>query len=210
MKRAEHFEVLVEEPSMELFLTALLPRILKGKATFAVHPYQGKSDLLAKLGGRLRGYARWIPDTYRILVLIDRDGQNCKDLKTLLENEAAQAKLTSRRVKPGGWNFASRIAIEELEAWYFGSWQAVIAAYPRVGQNIPSQAAYRDPDKIAGGTWEAFERVLQRGNYFLGGLRKLEIAREIGTHFDHESCSSQSFAAFRDVVVEAISELQKA
>lgn len=35
-------------------------------------------------------------------------------------------------------------------------------AYPKVKANIPSQAKYRSPDAIKGGTWEAFERVMKR------------------------------------------------
>lgn len=56
---AEHIEVLVEEPSMEAFLHALLPRILPSGRTFQIHSFQGKSDLLGKLEARLRGYAAW-------------------------------------------------------------------------------------------------------------------------------------------------------
>jgi hypothetical protein len=40
--RAEHLEILAEEPSMEAFLHALLPRLLGDAASFAIHPYQGK------------------------------------------------------------------------------------------------------------------------------------------------------------------------
>jgi hypothetical protein len=64
---AEHLEILVEEPSMETFLMAILPGLIGGRATFSVHSYQGKGDLLGKLGARLRGYAKWIPDSYKIL-----------------------------------------------------------------------------------------------------------------------------------------------
>ena len=56
----------------------------------------------------------------------------------------------------------NRIAIEELEAWYFGDWTAVVQAWPRVSANVPAQRGYRDPDAIPGGTWQAFECVLQR------------------------------------------------
>jgi hypothetical protein len=55
-----HVEVLVEEPSMEAALRLLLPRLLS-ELTFAVHPYQCKDDLLAKLPARLRGYRSWLP-----------------------------------------------------------------------------------------------------------------------------------------------------
>ena len=54
---AGHLEFLVEEPSMEAFLRALLPRLLPRDRSFEVHPFQGKSDLLDKLQARLRGYA---------------------------------------------------------------------------------------------------------------------------------------------------------
>jgi len=48
------------------------------------------------------------------------------------------------------WQVVNRIAIEELEAWYFGNWPAVVATYPNVPENIPGKAPYRNPDAIAG------------------------------------------------------------
>jgi Domain of unknown function (DUF4276) len=172
---AEHLEFLVEEPSMETFLMAILPGLIAGRATFSVHSHQGKSDLLGKLGARLRGYAKWIPNSYKIFVIVDRDSDNCQTLKAVLELHATQANLVSRStgVAQTSWNFVSRIAIEELEAWYFGDWSSMIAVYPKVSKNIPAQAPYRDPDSISGGTWEALERILQRSHYFPSGLRKL-------------------------------------
>jgi hypothetical protein len=200
---AGHLEFLVEEPSMETFLMAILPNLIGGRATFSVHSYQGKGDLLGKLGARLRGYAKWIPNTCKIFVVVDRDSANCTALKAVLEQHAAQANLVSRSTG-GYWNFVSRIAIEELEAWYFGNWDSMIAAYPKVAKNVPAQASYRDPDAIAGGTWEALERILQRSHYFTGGLRKLELAQEIGSRFDSNNCSSRSFSVFREAVLEAV------
>ena len=78
---AVHLELLVEEPSMEAFLGALLPRLLPQDRTFVVHPFQGKSDLLAKLESRLRGYATWMPADWRIVVVVDRDDEDCLVLK---------------------------------------------------------------------------------------------------------------------------------
>jgi hypothetical protein len=97
---------------------------------------------------------------------------------------------------------AIRLAIEELEAWYFGDWDAVRAAYPRVPDTIPNQANYRDPDAIAGGTWEAFERVLKRAGYFQTGLRKIEAARAISEHWQLEGNRSHSFRVFVKVLQE--------
>jgi len=70
--------VLVEEHSMEVFLAGLLPRLLGQRATFTVHAHQGKSDLLAKLAPRLRAYAKWLPATWRIVVVVDRDRDDCR------------------------------------------------------------------------------------------------------------------------------------
>ena len=107
-------------------------------------------------------------------------------------------------MKSGVYMVVNRLAIEELEAWYFGDWQAVRAAFPRVPATIPLQARYRDPDEIAGGTWEAFERVLQRVGYYSGGLRKVEMARSVATQMEPQRNSSPSFCTFRDVLLEMV------
>ena len=73
----EHLEVLVEEPSMEALLRGFLPRML-GDVTFQVYPFQCKSELLQHLPERLRGYSSWLPPTWRILVVVDRDDDDCR------------------------------------------------------------------------------------------------------------------------------------
>ncbi len=201
---ASHLELLVEEPSMETFLGALLPRLLPPDRTFEVHPFQGKSDLLGKLEVRLRGYAAWLPDDWRIVVVVDRDDDDCLELKQRMEGMATHAGLRTRARVAAQWQLVNRIAIEELEAWYFGDWAAVRAAYPRVPAGIPSRQGFRDPDAIAGGTWEAFERVMQKHGYFKGGLAKMEAARAIGAVLDSNRCRSRSFAKFHEAIVEAV------
>jgi hypothetical protein len=190
---------------MEAFLTELLPRILSKQITFAIHTYQGKSDIRKKLPSRLLGYAKWLPETTRIIVVIDRDDDKCSVLKGEMEQAASAAGLTSRSVagEQTNWQIANRIAVEELEAWFFGEWAAVRAAYPKVPANIPNKSAYRHPDQIVGGTWEALERVFKKAGYFSGGLRKSEAAREIGKLFDQSRATSPSFIAFRTAFLEA-------
>jgi Domain of unknown function (DUF4276) len=202
---ARHLEVLVEEPSMEAFLRALLPRLLPAGRTFVVHAFQGKDDLLSKLQARLRGYRQWLPHDWRIAVVVDRDDDDCRDLKERLEGIAATAPLGTRsRSGTRPWQLVNRIAIEELEAWYFGDWVAVQRAYPRVSGAIPRRSGFRNPDAIRGGTWEAFERILQQHGYFQTGLRKMEAARAVGTHVDVGlRSSSASFLKFRDAILEA-------
>lgn len=192
-----HVVLLVEEPSMERFLRALLPRLLPQDRTFEVHPFQGKSDLLGKLSARLLGYASWLPDDWRVVVVVDRDDDDCIRLKQQLEDIALAAGLRTRTsVGSAQWQLANRIAIEELEAWYFGDWDAVREAYPKVSANVPFRQGFRDPDAILGGTWEAFERVMQRHGYFKGGLAKLEAARVMGGAVDPARSISKSFRTF--------------
>jgi hypothetical protein len=201
---ARHLELLVEEPSMEAFLRALLPRLLPEDRTFEVHAFQGKSDLLGKLEARLRAYAQWLPDDWRIVVVVDRDDADCQTLKQRLEERAAAAGLRTRSCADAGpWQLVNRIAIEELEAWYFGDWTAVCSAYPRVSRTIPTRKGFRDPDAIRGGTWEVFERVLQRYGYFRTGLRKVEAARTLGAHLDPGRSCSRSFMKFHEALTEA-------
>ena len=200
-----HIEFLVEEPSMEVFLRALLPRLLPPDRSFDIRVFQGKPDLLRKLENRLRGYAKWLPDDHRIVVMVDRDDDDCRALKAQLEEAANRAGLLTRsQATDLPWQLVNRIVIEELEAWYFGDWQAVRAAYPRVSANIPNKSAYRDPDAIAGGTWEAFERILRKHRYFRTGLRKMEAARAIAEHIEPERNSSRSFDVFAHAIAEAI------
>lgn len=143
---AMHLEFLVEEPSMEAFLRALLPRLLPSDRSFEVHPFQGKSDLLSKLLDRLRGYAQWLPEDWRIVVVVDRDDDDCAKLKTKLEAMAEAAGLMTRSRAAGRrWQLVNRIAIEELEAWYFGDWQAVCRAIRECRPTFRSRQPFAIP-----------------------------------------------------------------
>lgn len=188
----EHVEFLVEEPSMEAALRQLLPKLM-GNATFDIYQFQGKTDLLQQLPSRLKGYSSWLPDSWRIVVVVDRDDDDCKNLKQRLEQAALSANLATHTSSKRNCRVINHIAIEELEAWYFGDWQAVRSAYPRVTANITKQAKYRSPDEVKGGTWEALLRIMQSAGYFKTGLRKIEAARAIGMHLDPKRNTSPSF-----------------
>lgn len=97
---------------MEAFLRALLPRLLPLDRTFEVNPFQGKSDLLSKLEARLRGYAVWLPDDWRIVVVVDCDNDDCRELKQQLEDRAARTGLRTRTCAGAArWQVVNRIAI---------------------------------------------------------------------------------------------------
>lgn len=199
-----HVEVLVEEPSMEAAIRLLLPRVI-GDVSFEVYTYQCKQDLLKRLPNRLRGYSSWLPEDYRIVVLVDRDDDDCHELKDQLDQMANNAGFRLRNCVAGGYfQVVNRLAIEELESWYFGDWAAVQAAYPKLPNTIPKQAKYRDPDAVTGGTWEAFERILRRYGYFQNGLRKIEAARAIAKYWDPDANRSHSFKVFRETLREMV------
>lgn len=201
----EKLVVFVEEPSMEVALEQLLPKMM-GKVEFEFRRFQCKDDLLKNLPKRLRGYKNWMPDTWKILVLLDRDDDDCILLKQGMETEAEKAGLITKATAKQGQIFQviNRIVIEELEAWFFGDWQAVREAYPRISKTTPKNKKYRDPDAIQGGTWEAFERVLQKAGYFREGLRKLECAGAVARHMCPERNVSNSFQAFREAVAATL------
>ncbi len=201
-----HIEFLVEELSMEAFLNSWLPRFLPDGCTFNIHSYQGKQALLRKLEGRLKGYALFLPPSHCIIVIVDMDQDDCKQLKSKLESACGQAGLCSRQAAGSPpWQVVTRVAIEELEAWYFGNWQAVCRAFPGGSSTIPQRSGYRNPDAIQGGTWEAFERVLKKGGHCRQDLLKVQAAIAIGQHINPERNRSPSFQAFWQVLTEAVS-----
>jgi Domain of unknown function (DUF4276) len=192
-----HIEFLVEEPSAEAFLRGILPKLLTDGTTSSMIVFQGKADLLKKIEPRLKGYRPWIPEDYRILVLIDEDRQDCHELKGRLETAAINARfVTKTNAATGQFTVLNRIAIEELEAWFFGDPTALTEAFPGVSPNLGSKAAYRNPDAITGGTWEALQRVLQRAGYYTGGMPKIEVARAIAAHMEPTRNTSASFTCF--------------
>lgn len=198
----EKLFVLVEEPSMEIALLALLPKVLRADIAVEIRQFQCKDELLQRLPDRLKGYAQWLPPTARILVVVDRDADDCKDLKLKLETMAREAGL-STKTQPGraGFQVINRIAIEELEAWFFGDWPAMCSAYPKLDPSVPQRAGLRDPDAIKGGTWEAMERELNRKGYFKNGLRKLELARTVAPMMNPARNRSGSFVCLRDALM---------
>ncbi|HYC92351.1 MAG TPA: DUF4276 family protein [Thermoanaerobaculia bacterium] len=199
-----HLEILVEEPSAEAALNAFLSRQLT-ELSFDIHAHNGKHDLLRKLPQRLIGYSKWLPDSARIIVLVDRDDDDCELLKGTLERAASDARLVTRSSRRKRFQLANRIAIEELEAWFFGDWEAVTTAFPRAPRNIPNKAGFRDSDAIAGGTWEALERILRSAGYMEGGLRKIEAARTIAQFMEPSRNTSHSFRHFWNVLTDSIS-----
>jgi hypothetical protein len=199
----ERLIVFVEEESAEAALDSLLPKLLPD-SEFQIIRFQGKQDMLQHLLNRMRGFKSWMPENWVLMVLVDRDRDNCKTLKKQLEEIATQAGLVSKSVSRRGSRFqvVNRIVIEELESWFFGDWEAVHSAYPKAPSTISTKPQYRDPDVIVD-TWQAIERILQAKGYFESGLRKIEFARNVSSHMEPARNTSRSFQVFQEALEAA-------
>jgi Domain of unknown function (DUF4276) len=193
-------EIFVEEPSMESALQTLIPKIRPDLSEcFQIHAFEGVDDMLQKLPDRLRGYAGWLPTDWRIVIVRDEDRKNCEKLKAEIEKMTRTAGLVPKpNAKETAFNVLTRIAVEELEAWFLGDIPALAATYARIPSTLGSKQGFRDVDAVRGGTWEALERVLQKAGHFLGGLPKIQVAREVAAHMNPDRNTSSSFKAFRD------------
>ncbi|WP_419627125.1 DUF4276 family protein, partial [Thiolapillus sp.] len=70
--------------------------------------------------------------------LVDRDSDDCHALKRRLETIAREAGLVTKAATQGQGLFhvATRIAIEELEAWYMGDIDALKEAFSSLNSTL--------------------------------------------------------------------------
>jgi len=143
-----YIEILVEDSSGAMLLEVLLPQLLgpQGDAnTWRVHAYKGigkipqgigkKADpakriLLDQLPKLLRGYGK-TPGIDAVVIVLDTDKRDCVAFLAELK-----AVIDDKMVVP---DTMFRLAIEEIEAWYFGDRDALLAAYPRARQDVLRQ-----------------------------------------------------------------------
>ncbi|MFN3641793.1 MAG: DUF4276 family protein [Gemmobacter sp.] len=164
--------ILTEEESMEVTLSALLPRL--GVTAFQIVTFRGVGDLEASLARRLRG---WRDPNARFLILRDNDNGDCWNRKQRLLAHVAASGCT-RPVK-------IRIVMQELEAWFLGDPQALVeAGLLRVRQR---PAFLRSP--------EAEAQPEQRLRSLDPGYRKIGGAHRIAPYLDPSRNTAPSFLA---------------
>lgn len=198
---ARHLFVHVEEPSMKEAVEALLPPLLAGRSVECkIIDHGSKHALLTNLPRRLRGYADWPEPGLRIMVLVDRDDDDCMDLKRRLESAAQAARLPTKTSPDfaGRFKVVNRIVVEELEAWFLGDVPALMAAFPGIPPTLEGRAKFRNPDAVTGGTWEALLKVLKQAGHYTQSahLPKIEVARRVATQMVAARNRSKSFQAF--------------
>ena len=182
-------EVLVEDASTEEALKVLTPKVTSRHRFQRISSFHGKQDMLKKLPGWFRGYANWELDC-NVVVVIDKDREDCKRLKSKIEDKSRDCGLLDKTFGKYPKRLAIRIAVTELEAWFLGDPVAVNRAFPKVQETDlhikGSVDKVPDPAK-------RLERVLQRRGYYRTGMPKLQVARLVAEHMDPCKNRSPSF-----------------
>ncbi|MGL1832262.1 DUF4276 family protein [Rhodocyclaceae bacterium SMB388] len=193
-------EFLVEEQSTEEALRHLLPRVLRNRARARVINLGSKYKLLKVLPQRLAAYGQRIArgESLRVVVLVDRDDDDCEQLKTELERMAAAAGLPTKSAPSADGRFMvlNRIVIEELESWFIGDPTALRKAFPSLPAISQKTGIFRNPDN--GGSWEALHRFLKKYGIYKSSFPKIDAARRIAPHMHIEQNRSRSLQVFVD------------
>lgn len=177
--RNERVEILVEEPSMEVVLRHLLPRILPlgyvlDENVF-IRPHQGKQDLQRSIPRKVRVFSHFHQPA-KLIIVHDQDSHDCMRLKAELR-DLCQAH--------GTCPVLIRIACRELENWYLGDPDALEQVYPAFkAETHRHKRMFRQPDSVQGAD------VLTR---LIAGFQKGDCARRIGPFLAIDTNQSPSF-----------------
>ncbi|MEH1838490.1 MAG: DUF4276 family protein [Nostoc sp.] len=168
----------------------MVTKIIGYTHTLKIHNFQNKDRLLKKLPERMKAYANFVPDDWRIVIIVDEDRCDCQELKRKL------CDASSVVTKHKGNIVLHRIAVEELESWFIGDVTAIRAEYEKIPVSLSQQAKFRNPDTIKGGTWEQLDKILKKYGYETG-LQKINFAEKVSPHMDVENNLSRSFQIFQ-------------
>lgn len=191
-------EFLVEEPSAEEALRHVLPKLVGGRAQWKLVNLGSKYRLLNELPKRLAAYRDRVArgEPLRVVVLVDRDADDCAALKRRLEDMARAAKLTTKTSPDaqGQFHVVNRIAVEELESWFIGDAAALRKTFTSLPVINTGNGMFRNPDN--GGSWEALHRFLKRHGIYKSSYPKIDAARRIAPNLDLQANRSRSFQVF--------------
>jgi Domain of unknown function (DUF4276) len=207
-----YIEILVEDKSGMALLEQLLPKLLGEPGsphTWKLRSYKGVGKIPPKLTGKSDPSKRILLDQLprllngfgksrsadAVVVIVDSDRRDCKtflaELKDLLARCPTPPPVTM-----------FRLAIEEVEAWYLGDREALLAAYPHAKKDVLKRY---EQDRVCG-TWELLADAIYPGGakavkdagWPLPGQLKHEWAEEIGPHMDPGRNQSPSFRKLCD------------
>ncbi len=191
-------EFLVEEPSAEEALRHVLPKLVRGRARWKLINLGSKDKLLKALPNRLAAYHDRIArgEPLRVVVLVDRDADDCTKLKCQLEEMARAAGLATKTSPDahGRFHVVNRVAVEELESWFIGDTEALRQAFSGLPALDASKGIFRNPDN--GGSWEALHRLLKKHGIYRSYYPKIDAARRIAPKLNPHTNRSRSFQVF--------------
>jgi hypothetical protein len=206
-----HFEILTEDSSGARLLELLVPQFLGQLGTvntWRIHSYKGvgriprglksgtdpsKRILLERLPALLRGYGN-CPGIDALVVVVDADKRDCVAFLNELKSLHSKIQNAPKTI--------FRLAIEEVEAWYFGDRPAILKAYPKA-KTVVLDGYVQDSQN---GTWEILADAIYPGGsskikkvgWPLPGQIKHEWAEKIGPLLVPDNNQSTSFKKLRE------------
>lgn len=185
----KHLVFMTEEASMEICLNNIIPKIIPPNITFKVIPHEGKQDLEKSIPRKLRAWNNCEDIEYKFIIVRDKDGGDCINIKNNLIELCSTAGRSDSLV---------RIACNELESWFLGDLIAI-----EKGMGIRTivkghKKKFRDPDRLTNAC-EELKKLC--GNY-----PKIQGAKKISPNLDLENNLSHSFNVFVSGVERIIQE----
>lgn len=171
---------LLEEPSIQIILDAILPQVIPDGIHYRCISHQGKQDLAKSIPRKIRAF-QYQPQT-KFVIVHDQDSHDCKSLKAEL------FKICHTAGKP---TVLIRIICRELESWFLGDLAAVEQAYNFKPQSLSkrqTQRKFRDPDRLNSAKQELKKLV---GEYYAA-----THAKAIAPYLSLTHNTSRSFHVF--------------
>jgi len=204
-------EVLTEGASDVPALREILTRRfnLVEHEDFHIHPHRGKGNLpadpserpiasrrglLDQLPAKLRGFGRYMDESFLVLVVVDADDEIPEKLVENLEAMKAQLVRFPPRV-------AFLVAVEETESWFIADLNAMNLAFP--GHSFGSLQSIV-PDSVVG-AWEKIADCFAKPHHDVTGANKYYWSEKISPHLDLVEPKSPSLRRLIEVVEAAVS-----
>ena len=172
---------------MANFLDELLPRLFSN-LSFQCVPHRGKVHLEQSIPRKLRA---WREPGVRFVVMRDQNSGDCHVVKARLRDRCEQGGRTDALV---------RIVCRELEAWYIGDGEALVAAFPDAAKRIRwglRKQRFRNPDEVVQPAKALSDLIPQ--------FQKRSGARSLGRHLSRQN-RSRSYQVFLAGIEHLLSE----
>ena len=152
---------LLEEPSAEEMLKAILPKILNENINVKYIVFKGKQDLENNV---IRKIKNWQTPDSCFLIMRDKDSGDCIRIKNDIKEKVKQTGKSDCT--------CIRIACHELESFYLGDLEAVCAGLDVTIKAGQESRKYRQPDTLANAAEELI-KITQKKYSKLKGSRSI-------------------------------------